>query len=281
MVTPERRTLPAADVVAREAERATAYVQGLRYSRCPLSMCPVIGQFLRTMRGFATNESEFRSFDRRAVRSLGTAGDRVLEVQREWMAHDWYCRLCPAAWLGAAGLGEEAARLKALGPTRDSRLYVWDLLENMSPRGAAYATVEPGIVDLVEAIQKAWPGRLGALEMRKAVEAGIAGASEEAWLGSGTQAAWEAAYDAEPLRQARAVITEAAWVMAAAWLTPAPRVGVVVRAVVSRPPDGDEAWWTVADVVEDYASAALWAPLSGRQRSSLRLVDRMIAAGAG
>ena len=98
---------------------AVAFVAGEPWSDHPKCASKVIGDFLRSWND-AMNDDDRQQLVPLIPRLVGTAGTDAQEMQRSWMALDWYCRVSAPAWLRLAGLTAEAEAIEATAPIVDS-----------------------------------------------------------------------------------------------------------------------------------------------------------------
>ena len=150
-----------------------------------------------------------------AVRQLGTAGDGQDEA-RSYMALDWLIRTYTPAFLDAAGLTDEAAKLRGLAA-----------IEGTEQAEAAVPVVRAaGDAAWAAARDAAWAAARDAARDAARAAAGAAArdaAGDAAWAAA-RDAAWNAAWNA-----AGAAAGAAAWAAAraAAWDALAPTVAVL------------------------------------------------------
>ena len=184
-----------------------SYLAGERHSDRPACVSPVLLNFMIAFNDGLDDETrqKLRPY---IVRTLGTAGDGQ-DVKRSYMALDWLIRTHTPAFLDAAGLHEEANKLRGLAAI--------DGIEQAQATGPEVHAAGAAARDA--ASDAAW-------------EAASDAARDAAWAAAWT-AAWEAASDAA--RDAAWVAAwdaawEAAWVAAwdAAWVALRPTL-VVVR----------------------------------------------------
>ena len=97
---------------------ATSYLAGEPWSDHPACVSPALGAF-----GRALNDGLFRAhldlLAPYAPRLIGTAGQPAADVAAAYVLADWAVRDMAPRTLDAAGLAEEAARLRALSPVTD------------------------------------------------------------------------------------------------------------------------------------------------------------------
>jgi hypothetical protein len=93
-----------------------AYLAGAEHSDQPKCVSPVLQRFTISLNDNLPDDERQR-LRPYAVRMIGTAGDGQDE-RRSYMALDWLIRTYTPAFLVAAGLTEEAAKLKGLHEIR-------------------------------------------------------------------------------------------------------------------------------------------------------------------
>jgi hypothetical protein len=110
----DRRALNALCVM-----EAVAWLAGREHTDHPPCVSTTIGAFLRSWND-GMNDTDRQMLKPLIPRVIGTAGTPEQELQRSWMALDWYCRVSAPAWLRLAGLITEAEAIEATAPIIDS-----------------------------------------------------------------------------------------------------------------------------------------------------------------
>jgi hypothetical protein len=166
------------------AQEFASYLAGEPHSDSPKCVSPVLNRFMVSFNDSLDDEQRQR-LRPYIVRTLGTAGDGQ-DGARSYMALDWLIRVHTPAFLAAAGLTEEAEKLRGLAA-----------IEGIEQARAATPCVTAA----------------GAAAWAAAGDAAGAAARDAAWAAAG-DAAWDAA-GAAAWDAARAAAWDAA--RAAAW----------------------------------------------------------------
>ena len=136
------------------------------HTDAPEAVSPVLATFVRFWAAGLDDNDRQRLKDF-AVRMVGTNGDVDADRRRRWRAADWLVRVQAVSWLRAAGLGDAAERLAAVGPLSDET----ELARAVDLLGAAITTAGRRI-DITASIvsegasgtastTRAWRGRRG------------------------------------------------------------------------------------------------------------------------
>jgi hypothetical protein len=225
-----RRSLDALCVM-----EAIAWVAGQPHTDHPPCVSGVIGDFLRAWND-AMNDEDRQILKRLVSITIGTAGTAEQELQRSWMAVDWYCRVSAPAWLRLAGLTDEAEAIEAAAPIVGSvsAAAAQDALNTARSAAArAAARAAAGAAARVAAWDAAWDAARAAAGAAARVAAGdaagdAAGAAARvaAWAaarvaaGDAAGAAARVAAGAAAGDAAGAAAGDAAWAAARATLRP-------------------------------------------------------------
>jgi hypothetical protein len=225
---------------------AVAWFAGRDHSDHPPCVSPVVAGFLRSWND-AMNDADrqmLKPLIPRVVNTVGTAGQ---ELQRSYMALDWYCRVSAPAWLRCAGLMAEAGAIEITVPIVD---------------GATAAAAQDALTRGRDAAYKAraaagdttWDAAWDAAGAA-AWAAARAAAGDTTWDAAGA-AAWDAA-------------GAAAW--AAAWDAAGAAAWAAARAA---------AWAAAGAAAWDAAGDKLRPTVKALQTSALELIESMIAVTA-
>ena len=93
---------------------AVAWWAGEPHSDQPGCTCPVLGAFARRWNDGMRSDEERAQLIPYVPVLAGTVDSGEAAARRVWMALDWTVRVSAPAWLDLAGLGDCAARLRAL-----------------------------------------------------------------------------------------------------------------------------------------------------------------------
>jgi hypothetical protein len=265
----ERRALDALCVM-----EAVAWLAGREHTDHPPCVSTTIGAFLRSWND-TMNDGDRQILKPLIPQVIGTAGTLKQELQRSWMALDWYCRVSAPAWLRLAGLVTEAQAIEATAPIIDS---------------ASAKAAQASLNTARDAARKAWAAAW-------AVAGAAAGAAwDAAWDAAGAAAgaaAWAAAWDAAGAA-ARAAAGAAAWDAAKAAAGAAAGAAAWDAAWDAAKAAAWDAAWDAAkaaagaaawDAAGAAAKAAAWDAAGEKlrptiktlQASAVDLVERMIA----
>ena len=219
------------------------------FTDAPKCVSPVLRVFGISWNDGLRSDEERAQLKQYIPRLVGTAGDTAADERRAWMATDWLVRVHTPAWLDAAGLTDQAARLRGL-----PELVSGDQIPSVKP-----------VLEAVRADAAA------ARDAARAAARAAAGAAARAAAGAAARAAaWAAAGDA-----ARAAAGAAAWAAAgdAAWAAARDAAEKAQR-------QGRGVWGAVYDAVKPTMVDAVNGPLgpvvAELQQSAHDLYSRMI-----
>jgi hypothetical protein len=183
---------------------AVAWVAGERHSDHPECASPTIATLLRSWND-ALNDQDRQMLKPLIPRLVGTRGTPEQEMQRSWMALDWYCRVSAPTWLRAAGLAAEAVAIETTAPITDS-----------ASATAAQEALNRGCRAAYAAWAAVWAAAGAAVwDAARAAVGAAAGDAARAAAGGAARAAARAAAGAAVWDAARAAVGAAAG--AAVW----------------------------------------------------------------
>ncbi|HKP99850.1 MAG TPA: hypothetical protein VJ735_05920, partial [Actinomycetes bacterium] len=177
----EKGNHPLARGVAPQAfcvMEAVAYVAGEPHTDTPECACPVISAFLRRWND-DLDDSSRQILKPLIPKLVGSRSTAAVEDARAWLLADWMIRTYTPAWLELAGLGSQAAALRALPSVGSSSAAAAASPVLNAARGAAGETANA-----------AWDAAWAA-----AWDAAWDAARDAAW-DAARAAAWDAAWDA-------------------------------------------------------------------------------------
>jgi hypothetical protein len=99
---------------------AVAYVAGEKWSDHPQCASPLLTDFCVSWND-AMNDEDRQILKPFIPRLVNTRASAAVEMQRSWMALDWYCRVSAPAWLRLARLVKEAEAIEATAPIVDTK----------------------------------------------------------------------------------------------------------------------------------------------------------------
>ena len=197
------------------AQEFASYLAGEPHSDHPRCVSPVLNSFMVSWNDGLDDETrqKLRPY---IVRTLGTAGDGQ-DRARSYMALDWFIRVHTPGFLVAAGLTEEAAKLRGLAAIADIEKVQAATPHVNAAWDAARAAARDAAWDAARAAARAATGDAARAAARAAArDAAWAAAGDAAWTAAGEaarDAAWTAAGEAarDALASAVALLQESAF----------------------------------------------------------------------